>query len=135
MLQVEVVLHSECPYQVFPLIFILQCKNNVESLLLWLSIIRKVFTPVPTSAPAEVPIPSSLGLDLVSVSASAKRATNSSAREIVDLKPVQRTLLRASALVPALVSSMKPCFSAWWPLGKGGHMQQVAKTCTARPYG
>lgn len=91
--------------------YILQCKGGTESLLLWLSIIRKVFTPVPTAAFPGVPIPSSLILDPVPVPASANGPAEASAKGHGDLKAVQQSLLRDCALIPALVSSNETmCF-------------------------
>lgn len=81
------------------------CRDSAHSLLLWLSIIRKVFSvPVETgvqiSAPTEVSIQISAGLDPVPISAQASLVVGDE-----DLKAVQQTLLRTTTFVPALVST------------------------------
>lgn len=65
----------------------LQCRENSQSLLLWLSIVRRVFAP----PDASVPIASAREVTLVSRSGG-------------DLKHVQGALLQISSLVQALVS-------------------------------
>lgn len=67
---------------------ILQCKGDTQSLLLWLSIVRKVFTS------AEMPIPISL----------LQRDAESSAAKDRSLKPLQDSLLQEAAFIPILVS-------------------------------